>query len=89
MSGEFLPAGRSVLRPDDPNWGEFAEALFIALGEDVPGNCAGDHRYTRRLLKERGYDVEASLLLYGQRCGYCDCEVLLNIDPLVERQPEP
>jgi hypothetical protein len=30
------------------------------------------------MLEERGHDADASLLLYRESGGYCDCEVLLN-----------
>ena len=71
------------LQPDHGNaaWDEFCEALWRAI---APGRCMGDgagrHYFARWLLAERGYDVEASLTLYETKGGYCDCEILLNVD---------
>ena len=84
----------AALRPGDPAWDEFCEALWTALGEAVPGLCMGDRRgrlyFAERLLEARGFDVEASLALYEQLGGYCDCEILLNVDQLasVSREQE-
>lgn len=76
---------RPVLRPDadDERWQEFCEALAAALGS--AGGCDGGSHdgsgYTnaRQLLAARGFDVEASLALYAERGGYCDCEILWNV----------
>lgn len=69
-----------VLRPeaDDPRWGEFCEALEKALGR---AGCMGTVYFAERLLEARGFDAHASLALYEKRGGYCDCEILLNVDP--------
>jgi Protein of unknown function (DUF2695) len=80
---------RPVLRPDrdDDAWNEFADALWKALGEDLPGLCMGARQhcarfyFAERLLEARGFDAEASLALYETRGGFCDCEILLNADP--------
>jgi hypothetical protein len=80
---------KPVLRPDhdDEAWMEFCEALFVALGEDLPGGCMAGHQrsarfyFAERLLEARGFDAEASLALYEQRGGLCDCEILFNVDP--------
>jgi hypothetical protein len=77
---------KSVLRPDrdDEAWEEFADALSVAVFQ---GLCMGAHQHSarfyfaERLLEARGFDVEASLALYEKRGGYCDCEILLNVDP--------
>jgi Protein of unknown function (DUF2695) len=77
----------AVLRPNpsDPRWVEFCEALWMALGEELPGLCMGARQYSarhyfaERLLEGRGFDAEASLALYEKRGGYCDCEILWNV----------
>jgi hypothetical protein len=75
--------GRPVLRPDpyDADWDEFCEALFRSLGEELPGLCMGKPWFAERLLEAGGFDAEASLALYATRGGYCDCEILFNVDP--------
>ena len=78
---------KPVLRPDpyDEAWNEFCEALWESLGEELPGLCmaarhSARHYFAERLLEARGFDAEASLALYEKRGGYCDCEILLNVD---------
>jgi Protein of unknown function (DUF2695) len=79
-----------VLRPDraDAAWDEFCGALWAALGEELPGLCMGARQhcaryyFAERLLEARGFDAEASLALYARHGGYCDCEILFNVDPL-------
>jgi hypothetical protein len=86
-------AGKPVLRPDpnDRAWNEFCEALWSVVNE-----CENDHSHASRLFEERGYDADASIALYEKDGGYCDCEILFNVDPptledeldsLMERQP--
>jgi hypothetical protein len=72
-----------VLRPDrdDDDWKEFTDALEQALGPELPGLCMGTHYFAERLLEARGFDVEASLAGYEKGGGYCDCEILFNVDP--------
>jgi hypothetical protein len=66
--------------PDSKQWNDFTEALFSALGKRAPDSCRGDHRHTRRLLDERGYHVEATIAIYRERGGFCDCKILFNVD---------
>lgn len=75
-----------VLKPErgDPAWDDFCEKLLARLGGLLPGRCGGhrsSHHYARRLLIDGGYDVGASLALYRSRGGFCDCEILFNVDP--------
>ena len=43
--------------------------------------------FAERLLEARGFDVDVSLALYETRGGYCDCEILMNADPLLNPRP--
>jgi Protein of unknown function (DUF2695) len=74
--------GTRVLLPHagDPEWEGFCDDLFRLLGSELPGRCHGgeDTRHARQALEQRGYDADASLLIYRATGGYCDCEVLLN-----------
>jgi hypothetical protein len=65
-----------VLHPDpnDDAWQEFCDALWQTVGR-----CERDYSDARRLLAERGFDVEASLASYAERGGGCDCEIRLNL----------
>ena len=71
--------GKPVLRPDpyDGAWNEFCDALGTAI---TTAGCMGTHYFAERLLEARGLDAEASLALFERRGGYCDCEILLNVD---------
>lgn len=69
MSGPVLAPD-----PDSAAWRSFAEELW----RHVP--CQGDCRVAALLLQLGGYDVERSLALYESLGGYCDCEILLNVD---------
>jgi hypothetical protein len=75
----------NVLIPNayDENWREFYEALFEALFDSPRDHrgCSGAYDHAEELLAERGYNVEASLELYADRGGGCDCEILFNVDP--------
>jgi hypothetical protein len=70
---------REILCPDarDPEWQAFCRDLYRLVRRN---GCRGgeDTRYARWVLQKRGYDAEASLRLYRESGGYCDCEVLFN-----------
>jgi len=52
---------------------EFFDLLSERLGE-----CDGTLRITEQVLKEMGLDI--SLEWFRNRGGYCDCEVLWNVE---------
>jgi len=70
--------------PESPRWDEFANALEAALDK---WGCDGDagpnvHRRAKRIMAEMGnIDIPASLAFIKDASGYCDCEILLNVDP--------
>ena len=84
---------KDVMTPDHPRWEEFCERLEGPEGCNFrrkrDGNttwrCAGgtDKRHARRILTSMGMDVEESLDYFEANGGYCDCEILFNVD-----QPE-
>jgi hypothetical protein len=75
-----------VLTPESPRWDEFADALCRAIerhGCDGDGHAAGwaTHRRAKQIMAEMGsVDISNSLAFFEDRGGYCDCEVLLNVD---------
>lgn len=71
-----------------PRWDEFADRLFEALGEDLPGTCMGDDTLSRRLLSLMGADLPSSLAYFAQHGGHCDCTVLFNVDVLAPNNEE-
>ena len=68
-----------IMTPEHPRWNEFCDQLEKLLGR---WGCSGDG-LSRRLLIEMGCNVEASLAFFRDNGGYCDCEVLLNVDDLL------
>jgi hypothetical protein len=80
-----------ALTPGNPRWNEFADALDATLGpipegECLPGKppwygCKGDHCHAKEIMAAMGgIDIEASLKFFKSQGGYCDCEILLNVD---------
>jgi hypothetical protein len=63
---------RPVMTPDHPQWKEFCRRL---------GNfeCKGNLRNAKKLLRAYDADIELSIEFFKQHCGFCDCEILLNI----------
>jgi hypothetical protein len=70
----------TVLMPDpySAEWDDFADWLCTHLENE---GCDRTFAITIELLEERGHDVEATLALFESKGGYCDCEVLFNVDP--------
>jgi Protein of unknown function (DUF2695) len=70
----------AILKPDpyDAEWREFCDELADA----VKLGCTRRPHFAALLLAKRGCDVEVTLALYETHGGYCDCEILLNVDRL-------
>lgn len=74
-----------ILTPDSPRWDEFANALSAigrcdgdGTGESNPGLV---HRYAKVVMTNMGnVDIAGSLAFFKEHGGYCDCEILLNVD---------
>ena len=74
------------LLPHDPRWDEFIDRL---AGPDACNfrtdrwTCFGDMRFTERILREMGLDepsIDVSTAYFKRHGGYCDCEVIFNVD---------
>ena len=72
--------------PTHPEWAAFCDALagegYCNFTGDRRGwHCQHDHSHTRSLLANKWpqIDVEATLELFRDHGGYCDCEILLNV----------
>ena len=86
-----------ILTPASPRWSLFVRLLGNTLTEGLPANtwrCGNDgsggseHRYTEAVLAELGgIDIEGTLEFFRQHGGYCDCEILFNVDPDLDDQP--
>jgi hypothetical protein len=75
-----------ILTTSSRRWREFTDALFAKLSGSVPGRCLGDEQPTRHCyaLEVMGgigsIDIEGSLVFFEEHGGFCDCEILINID---------
>lgn len=79
-----------VMTPDHPAWEEFYERLSGPEESksqehptgDLASTCDGSIKRPRatKILHEMGADVEASLDYFAAQGGYCDCEIILNVD---------
>jgi hypothetical protein len=76
----------NVMSPVHPEWNAFCNALGgegycnFRKGEK-DRDCQHDHGHTRALLADEWpeIDVEATLELFREHHGFCDCEVLFNV----------
>ncbi len=85
----------NLMTPENPRWPEFTRRLSETLFYDddhlrwyCDGDGTGDsdpalaHRYARQILAQMGgVDVDGSLAFFCENGGYCDCEILFNVDP--------
>ena len=85
-----------IMTPDHHRWSEFYERLgqYVSrLGCSGNGTQLDDagkitpqdpaqptHWLSQKLLIEMGCDVDASLEYFREHGGYCDCEVLFNVE---------
>ncbi|NVB85255.1 MAG: DUF2695 domain-containing protein [Kofleriaceae bacterium] len=57
------------------------EAMFDMLNVELPlHGCDHSRRLTQSWLLRRGHDVEAVFAWLDEHGGYCDCEVLANVE---------
>ena len=54
--------------------------LFDHLDREGASECDHTHRETIEFLQKRGLDVERIIPWLRQNGGYCDCEVIYNVD---------
>jgi hypothetical protein len=73
-----------ILTPVSVRWEEFCDLLDKALCRYGCDNDSGPrvHRHARRVMtKMGGIDIPVTLKFFESQGGYCDCEILLNVDP--------
>lgn len=76
---------KSVLTPDHRYWKALCtrlnEMLIIYIEGKPHSKCQHNLRCTTKILKSLpGIDVEETLDLYMELGGFCDCEVLMNVE---------
>jgi hypothetical protein len=80
-----------VLTDTHVRWLEFRERLEGPEGcnfsqadlEDINSlqwTCYHDVRFAREILKDMEMDVEESLEFFREHGGFCDCEILFNVE---------
>jgi SH3-like domain-containing protein len=75
-----------VMTPQHPRWKEFIQQLQDACEvRDAEGQvgwvCDGTTKNARRVLETMGtIEVEKSLAYFRDFGGFCDCEIVFNVD---------
>ena len=77
-----------ILTKRKQDWGKFVELLEAKVNfrKDYKGvtewNCKNDFTFTEKILKEKfpKYNLLETLDYFEKNGGYCDCEILLNIE---------
>lgn len=65
-----------IMNFNHPKWDNFIIALSYAIEE-----CDHSHSYTKRTLRYFGQiDIEKSIEFLKSKGGYCDCEVMFNVE---------
>ena len=91
-----MPKSLGMMTPRNPRWQEFFDLLEGPQGcnfhradpkdpESVRWACdsKADHPATRKILKSMGAtdaEIEQSIGFFVANGGYCDCEVLFNVE---------
>jgi len=74
------------LLPGHPRWDEFVDRLSGREACNFHSDrwtCFGDLRFTKRILRQMGLDelsIDVSTTYFKDHGGYCDCEVIFNVD---------
>ena len=76
-----------AMTPENPEWRKFCERLggpeACDFKEDpFSWKCNGrtNRPFARKILRDMGANVAASLRYYDTHGGHCDCEILFNCD---------
>jgi Protein of unknown function (DUF2695) len=80
----FEAAAEEILTPESPRWEQFTDMLDTLGSMEGCDGDAGEHvhRHAKAVMAAMGgIDIEATLAFFESRGGYCDCEILLNVDP--------
>ena len=66
------------------------KALFDMLDVEFPRQgCDHTRRLTRAWLENRGHDVEKVFGWLDTQGGFCDCEILANVEEKVDEATKP
>ena len=85
MRRQWREGQRAEARAELPLPFDELKAMFDMLDAELPRHgCGHTRRLTQRWLEEYGHDAEPVLAWLERRGGYCDCEILLNVEQHVE-----
>ena len=67
------------MTPKHPQWRVFCEELARAIRRY---GCDGgtSQRQAEKILPKYGINIDESLAYFNEHGGYCDCEILLNVN---------
>ena len=87
-----------LMTPKHPLWDRFADLLYGPEGCDWQEDsvtCEGDQVSPRQPLARKllakyfpEIDVEGTMAYFDERGGCCDCEILMNVDPVCSGSPD-
>lgn len=61
------------------------KAMFDMLDVELPQkSCDHTRRLTEAWLRSRGYEVDRVFSWLDTQGGYCDCEILANVEEIVD-----
>jgi hypothetical protein len=61
------------------------KAMFDMLDADLPRQgCNKTRRLTQQWLESNGHDTEAVFAWLDAQGGYCDCEILANVEEQID-----
>ena len=82
---------KGIMSPSHRRWEEFRDRLQGIEGcnfrkddnNKTIWNCGGNHLFSRTILKSMPeIDIEKTINYFETHGGYCDCEVLFNVDTI-------
>lgn len=81
---------KMVLTPKSNRWNAFTERLngkdgcnFKGIGKDITWTCDNSRKrpLARKILEKMGnINIPATMRYFSRHGGYCDCEILFNVD---------
>ena len=92
--------GLKMMTPKHKHWHIFVSKLEGPLGcnfrtedADTPllWDCEHNHKYATKILGMMGYtpgQIKKTIEYFRQQGGYCDCEVLFNVDKAGREEEE-
>ena len=69
---------KEIMTPENARWRKFTHLLADKLKTN---GCTNDVELAPKILEEMGdIDIEKTLEYFQNEGGWCDCEILMNVD---------